>query len=319
MGGKRLEGVHQNNPRTDSGSEVLAVDRAQRLVLPRLDVAGRPIVQEDHTKEVVWCVLDPDDVSHVRVGAHEAAQLKLEVKLAAGSQDRLFDLGAVVLQDLAVWTLDRCTTNNHTRSSSMISNRQVHVVWLQGVLGSAEEGTHVVSMVEAGVEVGVVTNLHGHVVLALVQWNESFLAQLPVSLEYLWERTSLEQHTLQVLSHDRVELTSEGGESVQSWLIENLLIRLDGGQGREAIAFSKGLQIECIVANGNGRVRLLVFFSGDDAEGDVVNGEMRLRINVHPGFERRHWKAPSMGRQSGGGGGVNGLELLSAACCSCVW
>ena len=73
-------------------------------------------------------------------------------------------------------------------------------------------------------------------------------------------------------------------------------------------------RIKSIVANGNGRVRLLVVVSGYDAEGDIVNGEVRLRINVHPGFERRHWKAPSMGRQSGGGGVVfNELELLSAA------
>jgi hypothetical protein len=77
-------------------------------------------------------------------------------------------------------------------------------------------------------------------------------------------------------------LLSEGCESVQSRFEEDALKGLDGRQRREAIAFSESCEVESFIANGNGWTRFLVVGSGDDAEWDVVDGEVRLRINVDP-------------------------------------
>jgi hypothetical protein len=139
-----------------------------------LDVTCRPVVHENHTEEVIGRILNLDHVAHVRVGADETSKLELEVKLAAGSQDRLLDI--CTLQDLTIRTLNGCTADHDARRSAMISDRQMHVVRLQGVLRSSEQSAYVVSMVQAGVEISVIADLHGQMVLALIQLDESFLA-----------------------------------------------------------------------------------------------------------------------------------------------
>jgi len=309
MSSKRLEGVHQYDPRTNRRAEILAVNGTKRLVFPCLNVTCRPIVHENHAEQVIRCITNPDNVAHVRVGANETTQLELKVELAAGSQDRLLDVGTWVLQDLAVRTLDGCAADYDTRRSAVVTDRQMHVVWLQSILCSAEECSHVVRMVQAGVEVGVVANLHGEVVLDLIQLDESFLAQLIVPLQDLRKRASYEKHALEVFADDCVILASEGSKRVQGRFEEDTLEWLDGRECREAIAFRESCKIESFIANGNGWTRLLVVGSSDDAEGNVVDGEMRFRIDVDPRLKWRHCTAPSMGGQ------VKVVVMLVVRCC----
>lgn len=50
---ERLEGRGGDNPGRDGGAEVLAQERAKRHIFPRLDVARRPVVEEDVAENVL--------------------------------------------------------------------------------------------------------------------------------------------------------------------------------------------------------------------------------------------------------------------------
>ena len=52
---------------------------------------------------------------------------------------------------------------HHGRCSAMVSDWQMCVVWLQGVRGPAKHAADVMCVVAAGVEVGIVPNVHGQV------------------------------------------------------------------------------------------------------------------------------------------------------------
>ena len=64
----RHEGVGQRvqrrHPGRDRGGEGLAEERAERLVLPGLDVPGGPVVDQHHAEDVVGEVVDRDPVAH---------------------------------------------------------------------------------------------------------------------------------------------------------------------------------------------------------------------------------------------------------------
>lgn len=57
----------------------------------------------------------------------------------------------------------------------MISNRQVHIIWLQGMLWSAKESSCSESVVFPHEEISVVANLHGQVHFDIFSWNQAFL------------------------------------------------------------------------------------------------------------------------------------------------
>ena len=51
-GAEGIEGSDGGDPERDGGGEVLGEEGAEGLVLPRLDVAGRPVVEEADTEDV---------------------------------------------------------------------------------------------------------------------------------------------------------------------------------------------------------------------------------------------------------------------------
>ena len=65
-GAEGFEGGHGGDPGGDGGGEVFCEEGAEGLVLPGLDVAGGPVVEEADAEEVVVCLRDGDG------GAEEA-------------------------------------------------------------------------------------------------------------------------------------------------------------------------------------------------------------------------------------------------------
>src|SRR6185503_11687527 len=88
-GPERLEGVERDDPRRDRGREVLREKRAERLVLPRLDVARGPVVQEARAEEVVLCGSRRNRRAERVAGADEEAHLELVVQTPRRTKDRL--------------------------------------------------------------------------------------------------------------------------------------------------------------------------------------------------------------------------------------
>lgn len=105
---ERLQRIGQHDPRRDGGPEVLGVEGAQRHVLPRLDVARRPVVHEHEPEDVRRRLADRDRLAHAVPRAQEAAELELDVETPAGAQHGHFRLCARVGQDLAVGSPDWC-------------------------------------------------------------------------------------------------------------------------------------------------------------------------------------------------------------------
>ena len=71
-GPEGLQGIEGDDPRRHRGGKVLAVEGAERLRLPLLDVPGAPVVHDDHPEDVVLCLLNRDAVAHGVAGADKA-------------------------------------------------------------------------------------------------------------------------------------------------------------------------------------------------------------------------------------------------------
>ena len=82
---ERRQRLHRHHPRRDRGGEVLGEERAQRLVLPRLDVARRPVVDagRDRTDDRSMASIG-DRVAQRVAGADEDARPPARSR-AAGS------------------------------------------------------------------------------------------------------------------------------------------------------------------------------------------------------------------------------------------
>ena len=55
-----FEGSHGGDPRRDGGGEVFREEGAEGLVLPGLNVAGGPVVEQADAEEVMVCLSDGD-------------------------------------------------------------------------------------------------------------------------------------------------------------------------------------------------------------------------------------------------------------------
>src|SRR5690606_17625539 len=75
----------------------LAQVGAERDILPGLDVAGRPVVEEHGTEEVLLGVVGGDLAAHRRSGADDEPELRLDVEADRGPEDRRRVLGALAL------------------------------------------------------------------------------------------------------------------------------------------------------------------------------------------------------------------------------
>ena len=78
-----LESSHGSDPGGDGGGEAFSEEGAERLVFPRLDVAGRPVVEEAYAEDMVRGAGDRDRRSE-RIGLADVKG-KLELVVEGGS------------------------------------------------------------------------------------------------------------------------------------------------------------------------------------------------------------------------------------------
>ena len=53
-----FEGGHRSDPRGDGGGEIFGEEGAEGLVLPGVDIAGGPVVEEAKAEDVMGCFCD---------------------------------------------------------------------------------------------------------------------------------------------------------------------------------------------------------------------------------------------------------------------
>ena len=82
-GERRAKGrqrFERHHPRTDRACKILGEKRAQWLILPALDIARRPVVQETNAKEVIVGVVYCDRFALCVAATDESTQLQFVVE-----------------------------------------------------------------------------------------------------------------------------------------------------------------------------------------------------------------------------------------------
>ncbi len=98
----------------------------------------------------------------------------------------------------------------------MISHRQMGVVGLEGVVGSAEKASNIKGVIFARIEIGVVANVHGHMHGNLVPWDQTFLLERAVTLQSLCVGCVLGEYILEVFPDGAMDRSSQSREVIES-------------------------------------------------------------------------------------------------------
>ena len=151
------EGGEGHHPRRDGGGERLSKEWTERDVLPGLDVAGAPVVEQDDTEEVPFCLRHRNRLPHRRGAAHDEAEFQFEVQLPAGTEHDVAGIGS----DLAMRPADRRAVDQHRRGTAVVADRHVEPILGKRRGVGTEQPTHVLGVVSGGVEVDVVRHLPG--------------------------------------------------------------------------------------------------------------------------------------------------------------
>mmetsp|Transcript_4941 Transcript_4941/g.17802 ORF Transcript_4941/g.17802 Transcript_4941/m.17802 type:complete len:315 (+) Transcript_4941:3963-4907(+) len=157
------ERVHRDDPRRDGGAEVLGQEGAERLVLPGLDVAGAPVVEQREAEGMLVGLVDGEGLAQRIAGPDEQAQLQLAVDAGAGLEHRCVGIRRL---DLALGPAQLGSADDDGAAAAVVADGHPLVVGQQRVVRAkqAADGT---GMVDAGVEVGVVADVAGQRELGL--------------------------------------------------------------------------------------------------------------------------------------------------------
>jgi hypothetical protein len=123
----------------------------ERLVLPGLHVARRPVVEQAVAEDHRLGLLDRDGLAHPRRGAHDRAQLQLEVEAAGGAEDRR--VGAL-WPDLPPGAAHGRARHHDRRRAAVVADGQVEPVRRQR-RRAAQDRARVLGVVPACIEIGV--------------------------------------------------------------------------------------------------------------------------------------------------------------------
>ena len=151
--GRASSAASGDDPRRDRRRERLAEERAERHVLPGLDVAGRPVVDQADAEHVPANASTGDRRAARRARADDEAHLGLDVEPPGRPEDR------PRRPAVRRWPRGRRTGDagdDDRARAAVVADRQVLPVGVQRVLLRPEDRADVRGVVLAGVEVDVV-------------------------------------------------------------------------------------------------------------------------------------------------------------------
>jgi hypothetical protein len=134
-----------------------------------LNISGTPIVHEDHSEEMVFCVCNGNWFAHFIWLSHERGNFQLDIEFLTWSPFRDFLL-RFHIGNLAVWSsvkspkvvpLDVHAGDNYGGRTTMVSYWYMIIIRLQCVLRTSVHCSHAKRMVSARVKVRVITDEHG--------------------------------------------------------------------------------------------------------------------------------------------------------------
>ncbi len=175
---KRRKRLRTDDPRTDAGQEILRQERSQRLVLPRLQVARRPVVEQAIAGDMLARFSDRDRLSELIALADPDAELQLIIEPAAWPIFRSIRVRRFALAAGADHGLAR---GAHRTRPAVIADRHIFVVRKQRIVGP-ELLADVGRVMNADVEIGVVADEAGDMKSDLALTDKLRLDVVPISL-----------------------------------------------------------------------------------------------------------------------------------------
>ena len=163
-----LERLERHDPWRDGGGEALGEEGPERLVLPGLHVARRPVVQEYDAEDVIERVADAHGLAERVARPDDEAELDLVVEALRRAEAGRGGVGSL---RLAVRAHHRRAGDDDGGGAAVVADRHPLVVGQQRRVG-AEHLADRVRVVDAGVEVAVVAHLHGQEELGLLHRHE---------------------------------------------------------------------------------------------------------------------------------------------------
>lgn len=155
----------------------------------------------------------------------------------------------------------------------MITDREMGVVWLQGIFRSSEKSTSVVSMVFPGKKIRIVADLEGTMVGYIFQWKDALFLQSGDAGQD-GETRVFPEDFLEILANLLMKRLAKCCKVIQSWLVEDRKMGLYGSQVGKPRVGSKNSQVKSMVPNRYSRSRRLRGWGCDDAKRYVGKGEM---------------------------------------------
>ena len=164
-----LQERERRDPRRDGGRERLSEEGTERLVLPRLDVARAPVVDEHDSEHVLAEVGGRNRHPERAADADDEPELELDVEPSTRPEARLRIVGPF---RLAAGPDDRCSSDDDGARTAVIADRKVAPVRQQRIRIRAEEASEVRGVLERRVEVDVVADPEREVHGRLVERND---------------------------------------------------------------------------------------------------------------------------------------------------
>src|SRR4051812_36781558 len=183
---ERRERLHRHDPRRDRGGEALGEKRPERLVLPSLDVARRPVVEQHYAEDMTSRLVYGHRAAQRIPTADDEAELDLVVEPRARPEARRFLIRRL---DLPARPAYRRAGDHDRRGAAVVADRQPLVIRQQGIV-RAEQLADAHRVVDAGVEVGVVADLAGQSHLDFALRHE---ASRPRCFSFATDAQSLDQ------------------------------------------------------------------------------------------------------------------------------
>ena len=157
---KVIKGFEGDDPGGDGRTKILAEEGSEGDVFPLLDVAGRPVVEQDQAKDVVISLGRRDALAERFAVEGDESHFELEVEEAGRAEDGgRFGVRA----GLAHGAAQGRTADNDARSPAVVPHGHVLPIREQSVFRVTEHLTHVSGVVLTGIEVRVVAHFHRHV------------------------------------------------------------------------------------------------------------------------------------------------------------
>ena len=140
------------------------------MILPRLDIAGGPIVDETDPEEVILGFIDRNRLTSLVSSPHEKADFRFVVEHLGGSKHG--SVGAPAGgRCLPAGSLHLGATNDDRRGAPMVCDRHVLVVGKQRGIW-AKQLTDIGGVIDRSVEIGIVAYVGGWKHFRFGHWHE---------------------------------------------------------------------------------------------------------------------------------------------------